>query len=77
METGKPVWESRVAYSQDNYSLTMAPRIAKNKIIIGVAGAEFPVRGFFAAFDANTGQFSSGSFTRSPAILPNPSRTKP
>ena len=36
-ETGKPVWEARVAYSQDSYTLTMAPRIAKGKVIIGVA----------------------------------------
>jgi quinohemoprotein ethanol dehydrogenase len=55
-ETGKPVWEARVAYPQDNYTITMAPRIAKGKIIIGVSGAEYPVRGFFAAYDANTGQ---------------------
>src|SRR5215468_6795157 len=37
-ETGKPVWESRVAYTHDNYTITMAPRIAKGKVIIGVAG---------------------------------------
>lgn len=55
-ETGKVVWEARVAFSQDNYTLTMAPRIARGKVIIGVAGAEYPVRGFFAAFDANTGR---------------------
>jgi len=55
-ETGKPVWEARVAYPQDNYTVTMAPRIAKGKVIIGVSGAEYPVRGYFAAFDANTGQ---------------------
>ncbi|MEO8097148.1 MAG: PQQ-binding-like beta-propeller repeat protein [Acidobacteriota bacterium] len=54
-ETGKPVWESRVAYPQDNYTITMAPRIAKGKVIIGVSGAEYPVRGFIAAFDAKTG----------------------
>jgi quinohemoprotein ethanol dehydrogenase len=45
-ETGKPVWEARVAYPQDNYTLTMAPRIAKGKVIIGVSGGEYPVRGF-------------------------------
>jgi quinohemoprotein ethanol dehydrogenase len=56
METGKPVWEARVAYTQDNYTMTMAPRIAKNKVIIGVAGAELPTRGFFAAYDAATGK---------------------
>jgi len=56
-ETGKPVWESRVAYPQNNYTITMAPRIAKGKVIIGVAGGEFPTRGFFEAHDAKTGQF--------------------
>src|SRR5499425_842461 len=62
-ETGRPVWEARVAYSQDNYTITMAPRIAKGKVIIGVSGAEYPVRGFFAAYDANTGQFSWRFYT--------------
>ena len=62
-ETGKPVWEARVSYTQDNYSLTMAPRIAKGKVIVGVAGAEYPVRGFFAAYDANTGQFAWRFYT--------------
>jgi quinohemoprotein ethanol dehydrogenase len=54
--TGKPVWESRVAYSQEQYTLTMAPRVAKGKVLIGVSGAEYPVRGFVDAFDANTGR---------------------
>jgi quinohemoprotein ethanol dehydrogenase len=62
-DSGKPVWESRVAFPQDNYTVTMAPRIAKNKVIIGVAGAEFPVRGFFSAFDAETGRFAWKFYT--------------
>ena len=49
------MWESRVSYPQDNYTITMAPRIAKGKAIIGVSGGEYPVRGFIAAFDAKTG----------------------
>src|SRR5438093_4285457 len=53
---GKPIWESRVDYPQNQYTLTMAPRIAKGKVIIGVSGSEYPVRGFVDAFDANTGQ---------------------
>jgi PQQ-dependent dehydrogenase (methanol/ethanol family) len=55
-ETGKPIWEARVSHHQDNYTITMAPRVAKGKVIIGVAGGEFPTRGFFDAYDANTGQ---------------------
>src|SRR5688572_20872087 len=57
-ETGKVVWEARVSHHQENYTITIAPRIAKGKVIIGVAGGEFPTRGFFAAYDANTGQFA-------------------
>jgi len=53
--SGKPVWETRVAYSQENHTLTMAPRIANGKVIIGAAGGEFPTRGFFAAYDALSG----------------------
>jgi quinohemoprotein ethanol dehydrogenase len=56
-DTGRPVWESRVAYTRDNYTLTMAPRVAKGKVIIGVAGGEYPARGYFEAHDARTGEF--------------------
>jgi quinohemoprotein ethanol dehydrogenase len=54
--TGKPVWEARVAYPQDNFTLTMAPRIANGKVIIGVSGGDRPTRGFFDAYDAATGR---------------------
>ena len=62
-ETGKPVWESRVGYPQENYSVTMAPRIAKGKVIIGVSGRRYPVRGFFDAYDAKTGQLAWRFYT--------------
>ena len=38
--TGRPVWEARVAYPQDHFTITMAPRIAKGKVIIGVSGGD-------------------------------------
>jgi quinohemoprotein ethanol dehydrogenase len=53
--TGKVIWESRVAYPQDWYSLTMAPRVANGKVLIGVSGGDHPIRGFFDAYDAATG----------------------
>jgi quinohemoprotein ethanol dehydrogenase len=62
-ETGRPVWEARVGYAQDNYTLTMAPRIAKGKVIIGLAGSELLVRGQFAAFDAETGKLAWRFYT--------------
>ncbi len=54
-ETGKVLWEARVAYPQDQYTITMAPRIAKGKVIIGASGGDRPTRGFFDAYDAATG----------------------
>src|ERR1700704_3528299 len=33
-ETGKVVWEARVAFPQDEQTITMAPRIPKGKVII-------------------------------------------
>jgi quinohemoprotein ethanol dehydrogenase len=57
--TGKVLW-SVVAIPKENpenYSLTMAPRVYKGKILIGTAGAEFaPFRGYLAAFDVNNGK---------------------
>ncbi len=55
-ETGKPVWEARVAFSQDEYTITMAPRMAGGRVIVGVSGGDHPKRGFFDAYDAMTGQ---------------------
>jgi quinohemoprotein ethanol dehydrogenase len=54
--SGKVVWEARVAYPQDWYTITMAPRVANGKVLIGVAGGDHPTRGFFDAYDAATGR---------------------
>jgi quinohemoprotein ethanol dehydrogenase len=61
--TGKPAWEARVAYPQDGYYITMAPRIAGGKVIVGVSGGDTTTRGFFDAYDATTGQRSWRFYT--------------
>src|SRR6266487_982855 len=62
-ETGRVVWETRVAYPQDHYTITMAPRIAKGKVIIGASGGDRPTRGFFDAYDAMTGRLAWRFYT--------------
>jgi quinohemoprotein ethanol dehydrogenase len=55
--TGRPIWETRVSYTQDHHYMTMAPRIAGGKVIIGVSGGDSGEnRGYFDAYDATTGQ---------------------
>ena len=51
---GKEVWSVQTTPVGEDYSVTMAPRIAKGKVIIGNAGSEYPVRGYVSAYDAET-----------------------
>src|SRR6266404_5712753 len=53
---GKLVWDHEVAKPTAGYAMTHAPLVIKDKVIAGVAGAEFGIRGFIAAFDAATGK---------------------
>jgi alcohol dehydrogenase (cytochrome c) len=54
--TGKEVWKVQVADYKQQYSMTHAPLVIKDKVIAGVAGGEHGIRGFIAAWDANTGK---------------------
>jgi alcohol dehydrogenase (cytochrome c) len=55
-KTGRPLWNTKVADSSVGYAMTLAPLVVKDKVIVGVAGAEFGIRGFVAAYDAHTGK---------------------
>ena len=54
--TGRVVWAVQTTPLGADYSITAAPRVVKGKVIVGTSGAEFGVRGFVSAYDANTGQ---------------------
>jgi alcohol dehydrogenase (cytochrome c) len=54
--SGAPVWEVQVADTMEGYSITSAPLAVKDKIITGVAGGEYGIRGFVDAYDAATGK---------------------
>ncbi len=54
--TGRPVWSKQIADPSVGYAMTLAPLVIKDKVIIGVAGGEYGVRGFIAAYEADTGE---------------------
>jgi PQQ-dependent dehydrogenase (methanol/ethanol family) len=56
--TGLPVWDVTTVDKSKPYAITGAPRIAKGRVLIGNAGAEFGVRGYVSAFDAETGKLA-------------------
>jgi alcohol dehydrogenase (cytochrome c) len=54
--TGRVRWDVTMADYKAGYSSTGAPLAVKDKIITGMAGGEFGVRGFIDAYDAKTGK---------------------
>ena len=55
-ETGRVEWETVTVDQTKSYTITGAPRVIDGKVIIGNGGAEFGVRGFVAAYDADSGK---------------------
>ena len=55
-DTGQPVWSVQTTPIGEDYSITGAPRVVKGNVIIGNSGAEFGVRGYVTAYDAETGE---------------------
>lgn len=53
--SGRPLWKTKVAEASAGYAMTLAPLVVKDKVIVGVAGGEFGIRGFISAYDARTG----------------------
>lgn len=66
--TGKPIWEAQTFIDPSRpYTITGAPRVAGNRVMIGNGGAELGVRGYVTAYDTETGQKAWRFFT-----VPNP-----
>jgi alcohol dehydrogenase (cytochrome c) len=61
--TGREVWATKVAENKNGYYMSLAPLVADGKVLVGTSGGEWGVRGFVAAFDANTGKELWRTFT--------------
>lgn len=54
--SGQLIWEALTVDQRLPYTITGAPRVVKGKVIIGNGGAEYGVRGYVTAYDADTGE---------------------
>jgi PQQ-dependent dehydrogenase (methanol/ethanol family) len=61
--TGKLVWSTQTTDPATDTTITGAVRVFKNKVIVGTAGAEFNVRGYFSAYDTATGKLAWRFYT--------------
>ncbi|WP_022962433.1 PQQ-dependent dehydrogenase, methanol/ethanol family [Halopseudomonas pelagia] len=62
-KTGKLVWSEQTTDNRQPYTITAAPRVVKGMVMIGNGGAEFGVRGYFSAYDAETGEMKWRFYT--------------
>jgi quinohemoprotein ethanol dehydrogenase len=61
--SGKPVWSVATTDPAQPYAVTGYPRIARDMVIIGNAGAEYGVRGYISAYNADTGKLVWRTYT--------------
>ncbi len=55
-DTGRVEWSVQTTPVGADYSITGAPRVVRGNVIIGNGGAEYGVRGYVTAYDAETGE---------------------
>jgi len=67
--TGQLIWDVVTVDQSKPYTITGAPRIVKNKVLIGNGGAELGVRGYISAYDVDTGDKVWRFYT-----VPNPNK---
>src|SRR5215468_10967909 len=54
--SGNLLWDVAYTDGNRNYGATSAPLVVKDKVIVGTSGGDDGVRGFVAAYDAETGK---------------------
>lgn len=64
--TGKELWRTKLDDVNKGATMTMAPLVVKNKVIVGVSGGELGVRGWIAALDVNSGKILWRAYNTGP-----------
>ncbi|HKE09183.1 MAG TPA: PQQ-binding-like beta-propeller repeat protein, partial [Candidatus Acidoferrum sp.] len=61
--TGNVLWDVKAADYTQGHAFTVAPLVVKDKVIVGVSGGEYGIRGFIDAYDAATGKLAWRFYT--------------
>ncbi|HEY1960781.1 MAG TPA: PQQ-dependent dehydrogenase, methanol/ethanol family [Rhizomicrobium sp.] len=65
-KTGKEVWVTKLGEISRGETMTMAPLVAKGKVLVGNSGGEMGVRGWLTALDENTGKIAWRAYSTGP-----------
>jgi PQQ-dependent dehydrogenase (methanol/ethanol family) len=76
-KTGKEIWKVKNGDPKKGETNTNAPHVFKDKVITGISGGEFGVRGFVAAYDINSGKLVWKAYSVGPDkdMLVDPAKT--
>ncbi len=69
-QTGQEIWKTTIGEIDMGESMTMAPFVAKDKVIGEISGGEYGVRGWIEALDANTGKSVRKAYSTGPDFKP-------
>ncbi len=65
-ETGKKVWKTQLGDINRGETMTMAPLVVKDKVLVGNSGGEMGVRGWLTALDAASGKIVWRAYSTGP-----------
>jgi PQQ-dependent dehydrogenase (methanol/ethanol family) len=76
-KSGKKLWEVKNGDPKVGGTNTNAPHVFKDKVITGISGGEFGIRGYVAAYDINTGKQVWKGYSTGPdaEMLMDPEKT--
>ncbi|HKZ11819.1 MAG TPA: methanol/ethanol family PQQ-dependent dehydrogenase [Rhodanobacteraceae bacterium] len=65
-DTGKQIWDTKLGDINHGETMTMAPLVVKNHVLVGVSGGELGVRGWLKSLDTNTGKVQWTAYSTGP-----------
>jgi quinohemoprotein ethanol dehydrogenase len=65
-DSGRPLWTVQTVDASQDYTVTGAPRVIGQRVIIGNGGAELGIRGYLSAYDTETGKLAWRFYTVPP-----------
>ncbi|MBC5764694.1 methanol/ethanol family PQQ-dependent dehydrogenase [Ramlibacter albus] len=65
-KTGRELWRTKLGEIKMGESITMAPLVVKDKVLVGNSGGEMGVRGWITALDAATGRIAWRAYNTGP-----------
>ena len=65
-DSGQEAWKTKVGNINIGETMTMAPLVAKDKVLVGNSGGEYGVRGWLKALDANSGKVVWTAYSTGP-----------